>query len=132
MTNDLNIDQRNEKKLLVIDDDVSILETLDFILSDNGYHVLLASDGDEGLSIIQSQWIDGIILDLRMPKTSGYFLANIIPQESLNPDTKVLLLSAEALMIGEFKLAVPNIIGKMTKPFDVSELKKQVQLLLND
>ena len=121
-----------EKKLLVIDDDVSILETLDYILSNNGHHVLLASNGDEGLSMIQSQWIDGIILDLRMPKTSGYFLANIIPKESMNKNIKILLLSAESLMIGEFKINVPNIIGKMSKPFEVCELNKQVKLLLTD
>ena len=122
---------KHVKSVLVIDDDISILETLDYILSDNGYNVLLASDGNEGLQILNDEWIDGIILDLRMPKVSGYFLASVIEKESKNPDVKILLLSGEALMVGAFKIDVPNIIGKMTKPFDVRDLKYQVQQLLH-
>ena len=103
------------KTLLVIDDDVSVLETIDFVLSSNGYNLLLASDGEEGLAIVKDQWIDGIVLDLKMPKVSGYLFATLVDEASLNKNVKILLLSGQSLMAGDCQIKLPNIVSKLTK-----------------
>ena len=114
------------KTILVVDDDMSVLETLDFILTSDGYTVFLAANGEDGLDIIKSEWIDCIILDLRMPKVSGYLFANLAINNSKNKDVKIILLTGESLMAGQCKVDVANVSHKITKPFDLDELRKSL------
>ena len=114
------------KTILIVDDDMSILETLDFILTADGYTVFLAANGEDGLDIIKSEWIDCIILDLRMPKVSGYLFANLAVNNSKNKDVKIMLLTGESLMAGQCKVDVANVSHKITKPFDLDELRKSI------
>ena len=120
----------DKKVILVIDDDISVLETVDFILTESGYNVLLASNGEEGLNIVKDQWVDGIILDLKMPKVSGYLFSNLVDKESKNPNTNILLLTGQPIMVGDCKIEFPNIVGKMTKPFNIKDLQNNVKQLL--
>jgi CheY-like chemotaxis protein len=120
------------KTILVIDDDMSVLETVDFILTAEGYNVLLAPNGEDGLAIIKTEWVDGIILDLRMPKLSGYLFANMVKQESINKDIKVMLLTGESLMAGNCKINLPNVSHKLSKPFDIDDLKSTLLTLINE
>lgn len=111
------------KSILIVDDDMSILETLDFILTADGYTVFLAANGEDGLDIIKSEWIDCIILDLRMPKVSGYVFANLAISNSKNKDVKIMLLTGESLMAGQCTLNVANVSRKITKPFELDDLR---------
>ena len=119
------------KTVLVIDDDMSVLETVDFILTSEGYNVLLAPNGEDGLEIVKNEWIDAIILDLRMPKVSGYLFANLVQNESQNKSIKVMLLTGESLMAGNCKINLPNVSHKLSKPFDIDELKKTILSLVS-
>ena len=119
------------KTILVVDDDLSILETLDYVLTKEGYNLYLASNGEDGLEIIRSEWIDCIILDLRMPKLSGYLFANMAIHNSLNKDVKIMLLTGESLMAGQCTLNVANVSHKLTKPFDLGELRQSIAKLVN-
>ena len=116
----------SDKTILIVDDDMSVLETLDFILTSDGYTVFLAANGEDGLDIIKSEWIDCIILDLRMPKISGYLFANLAINNSKNKDVKIMLLTGESLMAGQCKVDVANVSHKITKPFDLDELRKSL------
>ena len=78
-----------------------------------------------------SQWIDGIVLDLKMPKVSGYLFATLVDEASLNKNVKILLLSGQSLMAGDCQIKLPNIVSKLTKPFKTEDLKQQVNALLN-
>ncbi len=118
------------KTILVVDDDMSVLETVDFILTSEGYNVLLASNGEDGLEIMKSEWVDAIILDLRMPKVSGYLFANLVIKESQNKDIKIMLLTGESMMAGHCKINLPNVAHKLSKPFDIEELKKTLLTLV--
>ena len=116
----------SQKTILIVDDDMSVLETLDFILTSDGYTVFLAANGEDGLDIIKSEWIDCIILDLRMPKVSGYLFANLAINNSKNKDVKIMLLTGESLMAGQCKVDVANVSHKITKPFDLEDLRKSL------
>ena len=61
----------SEFTILLVDDEKSIRETLKMLLTENGYKVVLASDGFEALDILKNQFIDILITDLRMPKMDG-------------------------------------------------------------
>ena len=119
------------KSILIVDDDMSILETLDFILTSDGYTVFLAANGEDGLDIIKSEWIDCIILDLKMPKVSGYVFANLAINNSKNKAVKIMLLTGESLMAGQCKLDVANVSRKITKPFDLDELRSSLTDLVH-
>jgi Response regulator containing CheY-like receiver, AAA-type ATPase, and DNA-binding domains len=88
------------KTILVVDDDLSILETLDYVLTKEGYNIFLASNGEDGLEIIRNEWIDCIVLDLRMPQLSGYIFANLAINNSKNKAVKIMLLTGESLKRG--------------------------------
>lgn len=118
------------KTILIVDDDMSVLETLDFILTSDGYTVFLAANGEDGLDIIKSEWIDCIILDLRMPKVSGYLFANIAINNSKNKNVKIMLLTGESLMAGQCKVDVANVSHKISKPFDLEDLRKSLAELV--
>ncbi len=61
----------NEFTILLVDDEKSIRETLKMLLTDNGYKVVLATDGFEALDVLKNQFIDILITDLRMSKMDG-------------------------------------------------------------
>ncbi len=120
----------SQKIILVIDDDLSVLETIDYLLTTNGYNIMLASNGEDGLNIIKNQHIDVIILDLKMPKISGYMFATLVNKHSINKAIKIMLLTGQSLLAGGCNLSIPNVVTKMSKPFEPEELVQQVESLL--
>ena len=114
------------KTILAVDDDISILETIDFLLTSDGYNVMLASNGEAALELIKEHWVDIIILDLRMPIVSGYLFANIFLEYTMNKDIKLMVLSGESLVYGNCEVNIPNISVKINKPFDPTDFKKEI------
>jgi CheY-like chemotaxis protein len=65
----------NSKKILVVDDEAHIRRVIELKLKNRGYEVITASDGEEGLNIIQQQRPDAVITDIMMPKLDGKALS---------------------------------------------------------
>jgi two-component system sensor histidine kinase ChiS len=83
-----------QKTILTIDDEPLIRELIKNMLSTNGFHVLEAGSGIEGIEIVQQQQIDAIILDLAMPEMDGW---EVVRRLKANPKTKpipILILTA--------------------------------------
>jgi DNA-binding response OmpR family regulator len=107
-------------KLLIIEDEVRMAELLRKGLTEEGHMATCASDGAEGLALAKSYEFDIIILDIMMPKISGYDLAKRLRAEGIR--TPILMLTA--------KDSVPDIVrgldlgadDYMTKPFSFDEL----------
>lgn len=112
-------------RLLVVEDERRMLELLRRGLTEEGYTVVCASDGSEGLRKLRESEFDAVILDIMMPKMSGYELAMRMRSES--DMTPVLMLTA--------KDAVPDIVHGLdvgaddyvTKPFSFQELLLRLQ-----
>lgn len=85
---------KSTKNLLFVDDEANILQTLQRIFVAEGYDVFLASSGQEGLTLIESQPIDIIVSDMRMPNMSGAAFLKIAAERW--PDTKRILLTGYA------------------------------------
>jgi DNA-binding response OmpR family regulator len=104
--------------ILVIDDEPNILTAVCYLLEKEGYQVQTASDGIQGLDILRKTSFEIIILDVMMPKMNGYEVALQIHKEGLNPDGKIIFLTAR----GEEKDRQDGFSSGgeyyITKPFD--------------
>jgi CheY-like chemotaxis protein len=120
------------QKILVVDDDSLVRDTLVRILERKGYQVLVASDGLCGLSMFRSEQPDLVITDIIMPEKEG--LQTIREIRSECPDARIIAISGGA-RIGNMDFL--NFAGKlgaseiMPKPFDPTDLVNLVSRCLS-
>ncbi|HUC44855.1 MAG TPA: response regulator [Candidatus Sulfotelmatobacter sp.] len=82
------------KKVLVADDSELVLETCEGLLTSAGYQVLLAGDGVEALRVIRDEHPDVVVLDLLMPRMTGFDVLREVRQDERIKDTAVLAISS--------------------------------------
>lgn len=83
-------------KVLVAEDDASVRLTIEFVLQDEGFEVLLAEDGEQALKIAQTELPDIILLDQMMPKLDGKQVLSALRSESSTKDIPVFVLTGMA------------------------------------
>jgi twitching motility two-component system response regulator PilH len=118
-------------KILVVDDDNSIILVLQHLLTREGHTVCVAYDGKEGLATARQEKPDLIILDIMMPEIDGITASGILFQDPVMRLTPVLILTAKGAVVRKILDLVPNVRMYIEKPFDPQELLKNVQRLLN-
>jgi two-component system nitrogen regulation response regulator GlnG len=110
-----------QKTILVIDDDRSILSVFEFVLEQNRYQVITASDAEFGLSLLNANpHVDLVFLDVKMPGMSGIEAFKEI--QKTRPDLLVVMMtgySVDELLREAFELGAHGVIYK---PFDVEEI----------
>ena len=74
MAKDKDSGDKKGKRILLVDDDAEIVESLRLALESNGYTVLIARDGNQGLALSERENPDLVILDMMMPKRSGFLV----------------------------------------------------------
>ncbi|PLX71203.1 MAG: response regulator [Denitrovibrio sp.] len=116
------------KTLLVVDDDESIRLLLRDEFCDNGYNVVTAIDGEEGLVAFDEQNIDVVVLDLNMPKLTGEEVA--VRLKGLAPNVPVVIYTANPERIEKNNGA--NYDSLIYKSSDLEELVAKVVQLTND
>lgn len=118
------------KKILVVDDEKDLVETLRFRLEAAGYEVLAAYDGMEGLKIAREKKPDLIILDVMMPKMDGYQVCRMLKFSADFKDTPIIMLTARGQ---DRDKQTGHDVGAdlyMTKPFEGVALMKKITELL--
>lgn len=116
-----------EKKILVVDDEKEIRNLLDIYLSNEGYKVVKASDGEEALNIVESDNIQLIVLDIMIPKMDGIEVCRKIREKLSIP---ILMLSAKSEDMDKIQDIMTGADDYMTKPFNPLELTVRVKALL--
>lgn len=114
-------------KILVVEDDRTLLDVLTYNLAREGYSVVSATDGPQALDIARRQRPDLIVLDIMLPKLDGFEVCRILRKEMTTP---VLMLTAKA---SETDKVVGLELGAddyMTKPFSMRELLARVKAML--
>lgn len=120
-----------EYKILVVDDEKDLLETVRFRLSHSGYSVVTAEDGAEALEKARTEKPDLIMLDLMLPKLDGYKVCSILKKDSQYSGIPVIIFSARA-QEEDIRLAKETGADEyVTKPFEPQELLGKIRDLLS-
>jgi DNA-binding response OmpR family regulator len=115
--------------VLVVDDDREIAETLRCALAAEGYHVSVATDGNQGVAYAEAKNPDLLILDMMMPRRSGFLVLERLRQYSDEPIPVIMITGNEGLRHREYAemLGVSDYIHK---PFTMDRLLTSVTNLL--
>jgi len=110
-----------KEKILVADDEPSMREFLDIMLKKEGYQVLLASNGEEVMKLIEKDIFDLVLMDIRMPRLDG--IASLKKIKVSSPETIVIMITAFASADTAIRAMKEGAYDYITKPFKVEEIK---------
>ena len=120
------------KKILIVDDEQDIVESLKFVLEANDFLCYCAYNGEDGLKLAKEIIPDLMILDVMMPKINGYKISRLLKFDKKYKDIPILMVTArsqeEDKLIGEETGADEYI----TKPFEIKELVEKVKNYLKE
>ena len=115
---------RQSARLLLVDDDPSLLKLLGMRLSSEGYQVTTAASGPEALRLLQKEQIDLVISDLRMDEMDGLALFSEIQKR--NPSLPVIILTAHGSIPDAVSATQQGVFSFLTKPVDRDALYKAI------
>jgi DNA-binding response OmpR family regulator len=116
-----------KKKILVVDDEPTLVATLKYNLEREGFHVITAGDGESGLSAARDKRPDLIVLDLLLPIMDGLEVCRVLRREMTTP---ILMLTAKTEEIDKVVGLELGADDYVTKPFSMRELLARVRALL--
>jgi len=114
-------------KILVVEDDINLLETIKYNLVKEGYETLTAADGGEALEIARKGKPDLIILDIMLPVIDGFEVCRILRKETIIP---IIMLTARIDETDRIMGLDTGADDYMTKPFSIRELLARIRALL--
>lgn len=120
---------KKAKRILLVDDDTEIVESMRLALEANGYEVLVARDGNQGLAMAEREDPDLVILDMMMPKRSGFLVLEKLRRTRRIP-MRVIMVTANE---GSRHKAYAEMLGVddyIRKPFAMDRLLDSVHRLL--
>jgi two-component system KDP operon response regulator KdpE len=119
--------EHKPRRILVVDDDATLLVVLSEQLRDDGYEVATARDGAEALRRLENGWPDLILLDLTMPRMDGLALARRIKAQA---DLPIIVLSAIDTADSKARLLDEVAEDYVSKPYHYPELRARIQRVL--
>jgi DNA-binding response OmpR family regulator len=118
-------------RIVCIEDDPQIIELVRMILGRKGYQVIGAAGGQEGLTLVQVQRPDLILLDLMMPDLDGWEVYRRLKEDSVLAAVPVIVVTARAQDIDRvLGLHVAHVDDYLTKPFTPKQLTDSVERIL--
>lgn len=119
------------KKIMIIDDDEAILKSLNDLLTNEGYEVVTALSGEEGIEKLKENKPDLLLLDFFMPGMSGGEVLRRIREDNQLKDLKVVFLTVASASSASMRmLEKMNILDYIKKPFEnkvlIERIKKQI------
>ncbi len=128
---------QSKPRVLVVDDQRDIVETIGFCLEQEGCEVLTAYDGEEALAVARQAHPDVIVLDVMLPKENGYQVSRYLREDEkagkLPKRARILMLTARTVPEKEREEFLQTWSGAdafMYKPFDMDELVRRVRTML--
>ncbi len=117
-------------KILIADDEANIVISLEYLLKKAGYQVAIAADGEQAVQQALAFRPDLIVLDIMMPKKSGYEVCQGLRSDSQFSALKIVMLTAKGRETEVAKGLALGADAYMTKPFATKELLEQIKSLL--
>ncbi len=118
------------KKVLIVDDEPNIVISLEFLMKREGFEVSIARDGEEALRKVEESVPDLILLDVMMPRKSGFEVCQQLRGNPAYAGLKIIMLTAKGRDTEVTKGLDLGADAYMTKPFSTKELAAQVKSLL--
>jgi len=119
----------HQKAILIVDDDNEILESMRTVLENKGYRILVARDGNAGLTVAERENPDLIVLDMMMPKKSGFLVLEKLKGRPAGLIPTIMITGNE----GSRHRAYAEMLGVrdyIRKPFAMEKLVKSVEKIL--
>ena len=113
-------------KILVVDDEPTIVRLMEFILARQGHEMIVAVNGEEALEKIKSQHPDLVLLDIMMPRIDGYEVAQRLRADPATAKLPIIMLSAKAQDEDIRKGVEVGVDEYITKPFTPDHLVQVV------
>jgi two-component system OmpR family response regulator len=118
-----------KRSILVIDDDRRVLELLQISLTQNGFRVATAGTGEEGLELVRKDAPDLVILDLRLPKKTGFEVCAALKSSKDTAQIPVIMVSASAEVDSRLQGLMHGADDYLTKPFSFAVLLARLRAL---
>lgn len=119
-------------RILIADDEQNIVISLEFLMKREGFEVSIAQDGAEAIDKIRSEMPDLVLLDVMMPKKSGFEVCQEIKSDPSLQSVRILMLTAKGRDTEVAKGLALGADGYMTKPFSTKELVERVRSMLGE
>jgi two-component system cell cycle response regulator DivK len=127
---DRGIKKGSVAKILVVEDNQDNREMVVKVLKFNGYEVIEAVDGEEGIEKAKTEAPALILLDIYLPKMDGYEVAKRLKGDTGLRDIPVIALTAHAMKGNREQALAAGCDGYISKPIDIRELPKQIEQFL--
>ena len=118
------------KRILIADDEPNIVAAIEYLLQQSGYEVQVACNGEEALRLVEASIPDLVLLDVMMPKKSGYEVCTRIRERADWRHIKIVMLSAKGRETEVNKGLLMGADLYVTKPFSTRELIGKIKGLL--
>lgn len=118
------------KTLLIADDEPNIVISVEYLMKREGFEVLVAGDGEEALAKIREHRPDIVLLDVMMPKKSGFDVCQEVRADPALSGVRILMLTAKGRETEVTKGLALGADAYMTKPFSTRDLVEKVRQLL--
>ena len=119
------------KKIMVVDDEKSLIELVTAVLEQEGYEIITAMNGEEALERLKTDKPNLILLDMMMPGMSGREVCERIRKDPKTKDLKIAFLTvAKFSETGRDVLKKMKVLDYITKPFDNADLVKRVKKMV--
>jgi len=119
------------EKILDIDDSPTVQRLIEMILTTQGYQVILASDGEEGVAKARSERPAVILVDFVMPKMNGFQVCKALKEDPDFKETPIILVTSKGDRVGSKFVDVLGITEYFTKPFQPEELLAKIREVID-
>ena len=122
--------QATAPTIVYVDDDLELTRLVQGFLEDEGYLVITANDGEQGLETILVEQPDLVILDVMMPGLTGWDITRYLRSKKAFEDLPILMLTGVGERMNAMMAPLYGATAHLDKPFDVEELGATVRRLL--
>ena len=121
-----------KKKILIVEDEESLLKLESILLSSRGYEVVGVVNGKEALDYLASNRVDLVLLDIMLPEIDGFEVCRRIKENAATRNTPVVMLTAKKNPQDQQKGLAAGAAAYITKPFKSANIMELIQSLLAD
>ena len=118
------------KHVVYVDDDLDLTRLVEAELQDAGYEITIANDGEEGVETILSSEPDLVILDVMMPKMTGWEVCKYLRTKEAFADLPILMLTGIGPVVNDMTSPLYGASDHLDKPFEMEDLVERVDTLL--